>query len=181
MRHIQQIAASLRKKENLLLVLDTLILFQMAFKTQGNMFSDKLIFLIFWGSMSLDPLEGSCLQRSLVPPPPFPKACCDPAHKTILPTRNVNGTFLLRSTPIPPWKHKYLLIFLTKILLSHIFDTCMSSAILLPLAAIKVVSKVYPASRHLSCPHVFLWDMRDLCSQCKKHKVICVLCQPRLL
>ena len=34
MCHVQQIATSLRKKENVLLVLDTLILFQMAFKTQ---------------------------------------------------------------------------------------------------------------------------------------------------
>ena len=33
MCHVQQIALSLRKKENILLVLDTLILFKMAFKT----------------------------------------------------------------------------------------------------------------------------------------------------
>ena len=32
--HVQKIAPSLRKKGNILLVLDTLVLFQMAFKTQ---------------------------------------------------------------------------------------------------------------------------------------------------
>ena len=34
MFHVQQIVPSLRKKGNILLVLDTLILFQMTFKTQ---------------------------------------------------------------------------------------------------------------------------------------------------
>ena len=34
MCHVQKIAPSLRKKGNILLVLDTLVLFQMAFKTK---------------------------------------------------------------------------------------------------------------------------------------------------
>ena len=38
MRHVQKIAPSLRKKGNILLVLDTLVLFQMAFKTQEMRF-----------------------------------------------------------------------------------------------------------------------------------------------
>ena len=38
MCHLQKIAPSLRKKGNILLVLDTLVLFQMAFKTQEMRF-----------------------------------------------------------------------------------------------------------------------------------------------
>ena len=38
MCHVQKIAPSLRKKRNILLVLDTLVLFQMAFKIQEMRF-----------------------------------------------------------------------------------------------------------------------------------------------
>ena len=41
MCHVQKIAPSLRKKGNILLVLDTLVLFQMAFETQEMRFQTK--------------------------------------------------------------------------------------------------------------------------------------------
>ena len=80
MCHVQQIAPSLRKKGNILLVLDTLILFQMAFKTQEiRTFSDKLIFKVFRRSMSPDPpLKGRAFGARLYPPPP-------PVFKGLLP------------------------------------------------------------------------------------------------
>ena len=81
MCHVQQIAPSLRKKGNILLVLDTLILFQMAFKTQEiRTFLDKLIFKVFRRSMSPDPpLKGRAFGARLYPPPlQFSKACYHP-------------------------------------------------------------------------------------------------------
>ena len=42
----------------------------------------------------------------------------------------------------------------------------------------------YPASTDLSCPHVFLGDMRDLCLHGSEHKVVCaqnLMSDPRLL
>ena len=68
MCHLQQTVPNLRKRGNISLVLDTLILFQMAFKTQEIRFQTNE-FSKFPGRVCPRPsLEGSRLGRSIVHP-----------------------------------------------------------------------------------------------------------------